>query len=132
MRVNTNPDKADEKYAAVLTDDVFFSSKIREAAKSQGLAADFIKSTDGLIERLASHPPSLIIIDLNCRKLEPVRLISEIKSNPSLKGVFMIGYLPHVETDLKRMASEAGCDMVLPRSRFAREAGEILMRFTSG
>jgi CheY-like chemotaxis protein len=132
MRVNTNPDKADEKYAAVLTDDVFFSSKIREAAKSLGLVVDFIKSTDGLIERLALHPPSLIIIDLTCGKLEPVPLIREIKSNPSLKGISMIGYLPHVETDLKRTASEAGCDEVLPRSRFAREAGEIMRRFTAG
>lgn len=131
MRVNTNPDKADEKYAAVLTDDVFFSSKIREAAKSRGLSADFIKSPDGLIERLASHPPSLIIIDLKCKKFEPVRLIREIKSNPSLKGISTIGYLPHVEAGLKRMASEAGYDEVLPRSRFAREAGEILMKFTS-
>lgn len=131
MRANTNPDKADEKYAAVLTDDVFFSSKIREAARSQGLVADFIKSPDGLIERLSSHPPSLIIIDLKCEKLEPVKLIREIKSNPSLRVISMIGYLPHVETDLKRTASEAGCDIVLPRSRFAREARDILREFTA-
>lgn len=131
MRVNTNPGKADEKYAAVLTDDVFFSSKIREAAKFEGLAADYIKSPDGLIDRLALHPPSLIIIDLKCRKLEPVGLIREIKSNPALKEIPMIGYLPHVETDLKHTASEAGCDEVFPRSRFAREAREILRKFTS-
>lgn len=131
MRANSNPGNENEKYAAVLTDDIFFSSKIKEAAKSNGLSVEFIKSPGGLIERLTSRTPSLIILDLNCRKLEPVRLIGEIKSSPSLKEITIVGYLPHVDTELKRSAAESGCDLVLPRSRFAREAGEILKRFAA-
>jgi PleD family two-component response regulator len=131
MRVNTKTKRAVKRYAAVLTNDIFFSSKIREAAKSNGIAVEFIKGKDGLIDRLLSRPPSVIILDLSCRKLNPVRLIGEIKSTGPLKGIPMIGYLPHMDTDLKNEAVKEGCDTLLPRSRFAREAGEILRKFTS-
>lgn len=131
MRANTKTERVVKRYAAVLTNDIFFSSKIREAAKSKGTAVEFIKSKDGLIDRLASRPPSVIILDLGCRKLNPVRLIGEIKSTGPLKEIPMIGYLPHVDTDLKREAVKEGCDTVLPRARFAREIGEILSGFAA-
>jgi len=131
MRVNTKTKREVKRYAAVLTTDIFFSSKVREAAKSNRIAVEFIKSKEGLIDRLASRPPSVIIIDLSCKKLNPVRLIGEIKSTGPLKEIPMIGYLPHVDTDLKNEAVKEGCDTLLPRSRFAREVGEILSRFAA-
>lgn len=132
MRVNTKTERAFKGYAVILTNDIFFSSKIREAAKSNGIAVEFIKGKDGLIDTLLSRPPSVIILDLSCRKLNPVRLIKEIKSTGPLKEIPMIGYLPHVDTDLKNEAVKEGCDIVFPRSRFAREVGEILSRFAAG
>lgn len=119
----------DNRYAVALTDDMFFSSKIREAAKTNNVIVDFVKNPDGLIDKLVSHPPSLLVVDLNFKKLNPLEIIKELKLTPGLKDIPVIGYLPHVEKDLKNKAVKAGCDIVLPRSRFSREVGEILKRY---
>ena len=62
------------RVVAVL-DDMFFSSKIKEAAKSTGVNIEILKNTNGLIKSLASAPPTLIIIDLNSKKLAPLELV---------------------------------------------------------
>lgn len=125
------PDRNNEKYIVAVTEDLFFSSKIRQAAGASGITADFIKATDGLIDKLTSHTPSLLIVDLSSKKLDALGLIREIKAAPLLKKIPVLGYLPHVETELRDRAAQAGCDIVLPRSRFSKEMREILARFTT-
>lgn len=122
-------DQLDKKYAVAVTDDMFFSSKIREAAKTNNVIVEFVKNPDGLIDKLVSRPPSLLVVDLSSKKMEPLEIIKELKLTPGLKGIPVIGYLSHVEKDLKDKAVEAGYDIVLPRSRFSREVGEILKRY---
>lgn len=122
-------DQDDNRYAVALTDDLFFSSKIREAAKINNVTVDFVKNPDGLIDKLASHPPSLLVVDLNMKKIKPLELIKELKITAGLKDIPVIGYLPHVEKHLKNKAIEAGYDVVLPRSRFSREVGDILRQY---
>ncbi|MEQ9618696.1 MAG: response regulator [Deltaproteobacteria bacterium] len=120
----------DNGYAVAVSGDLFFSSKIRQAAKINNVVVDFVKNPDGLIDKLASRPPSLLVVDLNYKKIEPLELIKVLKITPGLKDIPVIGYLPHVEKDLKNKAVEAGYDIVLPRSRFSREVGDILKRYT--
>jgi len=119
---------ADVKRSRVVAvlDDMFFSSKIKEAAKSTGANVEILKNTNGLIEALTSSPPSLIIVDLNFKKLIPLEFIGELKSSADLKNVPTLGYLPHVERELKKEAIKAGYDFVMPRSRFVREIRDIL------
>jgi len=107
-------------------DDMFFSSKIREAAKSTGVKVEIVKNTNGLIKSLTSAPPTLIIVDLNVKKLIPLDLIKELRSFEELKKVPTLGYLPHVEEGLKEEAIKAGFDVVMPRSRFSRELVTLL------
>ena len=40
----------------------------------------------------------------------------------------MIGYVSHVQGELKQAAHEAGCDMVLARSAFSQNLPQILKR----
>ena len=109
-----------------IIDDMFFASKIKEAAKSTGVKVDFIKNVDGFIEDLKADPPTLIIFDLNSKKLKPLELIQELKSCQELKNILTLGYLPHVEEELKKEAISSGFDIVMPRSRFVRELVSIL------
>jgi len=44
------------------------------------------------------------------------------------KGTNIIGFLSHVQGDLKLRAQEAGCDMVLPRSAFSQNLPQLLRR----
>lgn len=127
MADNKNPG-----YAVAVLDDMFFASKIREAAKAAGVDMDFIKGAEGIIDRISSTSPSLVIVDLAHKKVDPIELIKELKGLDNLKGARFIGYLPHVETGLKKEAVDAGYDMVLPRSRFSLEMREIISRFAAG
>src|SRR5450631_1751111 len=105
------------KVLAVL-DDLFFTVKINEAAKRAGRPVVFVKSERDALDHAASLP-ALIIIDLNCAILDPLQLIRNLKSDENLKKIRLIGYVSHVQGELKQAAQQAGCDMVLARSAFS-------------
>jgi hypothetical protein len=44
-------------------------------------------------------------------------------------GISLLGYLSHVQGELKLKAQEAGCDTVLPRSAFSQSLPQILKRY---
>jgi len=123
-------DNRDQAYIVAILDDMFFASKLREAAKSSGVDIEFIKEPDGIVEALISKAPSAVIIDLNSKKIDTLRLIRDMKANEILKGVHTIGYLPHVEKGLMKEALDAGYDIVLPRSWFSAHVGEMFADFT--
>ena len=55
-------------------DDLFFTVKINEAAKRSGQPVVFVKSEKDALDQ-AALLPSLVIVDLNCAVLDPLRLI---------------------------------------------------------
>ena len=71
--------------------------------------------------------PSLIIFDMNNANAKPLTLIPKLKSKLK-KGTSIIGFLSHVQGDLKQKAHEVGCDMVLPRSAFSQNLPQLLRR----
>jgi len=62
------------------------------------------------------------------KAVEPLKLISELKSNPETRGVSCIGYLSHIQGELKQQAQEAGCDMVMARSALSQNLMLIFKR----
>jgi PleD family two-component response regulator len=123
---NIRMQKEPKKILAVLSD-LFFSVKITEAAKRAGMAVEFVKDPDDVLEK-ASGRPALIIFDLNFAQAQPMELISKLKANAELKGTSLIGYLSHVQGELKQQALEAGFDMVMARSAFSQNLPQILKR----
>ncbi len=115
-----------KRVLAVLTD-LFFSVKLADAAKRAGLALEFVKDSDAVLEK-AQHKPALIILDLNFDAVEPLKLIEELKSKPDTKGISLIGYVSHIQGELKQQAQEAGCNMVLARSAFSQNIPQIFKR----
>jgi DNA-binding NarL/FixJ family response regulator len=88
-----------------------------------------VKSESDLSERIKQNgeeKPSLIIFDLNSNSVKPLSLIPKLKSK--LKKTSVIGFLSHVQGDLKQKAHEVGCDMVLPRSAFSQNLPQLLRR----
>ncbi len=109
-------------------DDLFFTVKILDAAKRAGLGIEFVKSEIDAIEK-ARTAPAVMILDLNCAAVDPVRLITALKADPETKGVNLIGYISHVQGELKVQAQQAGCDMVLARSAFSQNLPQLLKRY---
>ncbi len=109
-----------------LVDDLIFSVKISTAAKALGVPVFFEREADMALARVTEKTPSLVIVDLNSQKLRPLDIIAQIKSNPALKAVQVLGYVSHVQTDVIAAARAAGIDEVMARSAFSERLGEIL------
>jgi hypothetical protein len=111
-------------------DDLFFLAKIQETARKMNVKVEFVKTDKDLLDRMKQNgeeKPSLIIFDLNNINAKPLTLIPKLKSKLK-KGTSIIGFLSHVQGDLKQKAHEVGCDMVLPRSAFSQNLPQLLRR----
>jgi PleD family two-component response regulator len=107
--------------------DLFFSVKLADAAKRAGLALEFVKEPKEVLAR-AKQRPSLIVFDLNFDAAQPLKLIARLKGDSETKGISLLGYLSHVQGELKQQAHEAGCNMVLARSQFSQNMPQIFKR----
>jgi PleD family two-component response regulator len=115
-----------KKVLAVVSD-LFFSVKITDAAKRAGLAVELVTDPKEVLAK-AKSKPSVIILDLNFEAARPLELIGKLKSSVEYEGVSLIGFLSHVQGELKQAAQEAGCDMVMARSAFSQNLPQILKR----
>ncbi len=116
-----------QKKVLAVVSDLFFSVKLTDAAKRSGLSLEFVKEPKDLLVK-AQEKPSLIIFDLNMESAEPLKLIAKLKGKSETKGISLIGYLSHIQAELKQQAQEAGCDMVLARSAFSQNLPQIFKR----
>ncbi len=111
-------------------EDLFFMAKIQETARKLNVKVEFVKTDKDMMDKVQQNgeeKPSLIIFDLNNAGVKPLTLIPKLKSKLK-KGTSIIGFLSHVQGDLKQKAHEVGCDMVLPRSAFSQNLPQLLRR----
>src|SRR5436309_8929904 len=105
-----------------LMDDLFFQMKLAETAKQLGVEIKVATTGEALMGLMASEP-RLVIVDLNSRS-RPVEAIEKLRQ--ARKDVRVVGFLSHVQKELAAQAQAAGCDEVLPRSRFTENLASIL------
>ena len=120
------PNQEVKRVLAVVSD-LFFSVKLTDAAKRAGMALEFVKEPENVLAK-AQTRPQLIILDLNFESANPLDLIGKLKGNAETKGISIIGYLSHIQGELKQAAQEAGCDMVMARSAFSQNMSQIFKR----
>jgi len=124
------PREAAASRVFAFVEDLFFLSKIQETGRKMNVKVEFVKNEKELADRMKTNgveKPSLIIFDLNNANAKPLTLIPKLKSKLK-KETSIIGFLSHVQGDLKQKAHEAGCDMVLPRSAFSQNLPQLLRR----
>ena len=98
-----------------------------DAAKRAGLDVTFVKDEATLLD-LSKELPTLIIFDLNTKAVNAVKLIQQLKQQPETKPIILLGFVSHVQVDLKQRAIDAGADIVLPRSTFSTNLPAIFNR----
>ena len=112
-------------------EDLFFFAKINETARKLGVKVAFVKNEPETMARIVEAPeeqrPSLVVFDLNNAAAKPLTLIPKLKAKLK-RGTSVIGFLSHLQGDLKAKALEAGCDMVMPRSAFSQNLPTLLRR----
>ena len=120
--------KQGKKKILAVVEDLLFTVKISDAAKRAGLDVEFIKSERDVVDKATEEKPLLIILDLNFSAVQPLNLISKIKSDSETKQISIIGYLSHVQGELKQQAQDAGANIVMARSAFSQNLQQILKR----
>jgi len=110
-------------------DDLFFRTKVQETARKLNVKVEFVKTEKEVLERIdaGEEQPSLIIFDLNNAGAKPLSTIPKLKSRLK-KGTSIVGFVSHVQGDLKVRGLEAGCDAVMPRSAFSQNLPQLLRR----
>jgi len=113
-------------------EDLFFLAKIQETARKLGVKVAFVKNEKEVIDDLTSGEevdrPALIVFDLNNLNAKPLTLIPKLKAKLK-RSTSIIGFLSHLQGDLKAKAVEAGCDTVMPRSAFSQNLPNLLRRY---
>lgn len=109
-------------------DDLFFQAKLLETAKQVGVELRACATADALATEVSGGAPRLVVIDLNARAnpLEAVRRVQSLG-----RGIPLVAYLSHLQTDLAESARAAGCREVMPRSKFTSQLATILARAKS-
>ena len=123
----TGNDAGKQKSLRILAavNDLFFVGKITAAAQRTGVSVEFVRGESEVLLKTAGSAATLLL-DLNDARLNPISLIAKLKADPLRKDVRVIGYLSHVQGELKREADQAGCDLVLPKSVFSQQLDDLL------
>ncbi len=111
-------------------DDLFFLTKIQDTARKLNVKVEFVKTDKDIFDRVSQNgdeKPSLIIFDLNNLNAKPLTTIPKLKAKLK-KETTIIGFVSHVQGELKLKAQEAGCDVVIPRSAFSQNLPQLLRR----
>ncbi len=113
-------------------EDLFFNAKITETARKLGVKVAFVKNDKDAIAELTAGEeadrPGLIVFDLNNANVKPLTLIPKLKAKLK-KSTSIIGFLSHLQGELKAKAVEAGCDAVIPRAAFSQNLPNLLRRY---
>ncbi len=113
-------------------EDLFFIAKIQETARKLGVKVAFVKNEKDAVASLTAGEeedrPGLIVFDLNNANAKPLTLIPKLKAKLK-RSTSIVGFLSHLQGDLKAKAVEAGCDTVMPRAAFSQNLPNLLRRY---
>ena len=73
----------------------------------------------------------VLVVDLGSAGFDGVALVERLRAAGELDGVRTLGVYSHVHHELKLHAEQAGFDLVVPRSRMAREGAALVERLTA-
>jgi DNA-binding NarL/FixJ family response regulator len=104
----------------LLSDDLIFTSRVTGTARALGRSVRAARTAAALLDMARQAPPRCVIVDLHNPGLDLAALLAGLAAvGPARPRV--VAYGSHVEAALLHAARVAGCDLVLPRSRFVEE-----------
>ena len=101
---------------ALLSRDLLFGSKVEGGLRAAGHEVTVYGSEDDVREA------DLLVVDLTGGDFDPAKVTH---------GVPTLGFYSHVDVETRRRAEEAGFDLVVPRSRMAREMAALVDRMVA-
>lgn len=125
------PDRMTGPTGVLLSDDLIFSSRITATARSLGLDIKVARTPGAFVELARQHAAHGVVVDLSFPGLALEALLQQLGAAcPAPPRV--VAYGSHVDTAILRAARAAGCDPVLPRSKFVEDLEAELPKWLAG
>ncbi len=107
--------------AVAFVPDLLFGSNVVGALRAGGHDPVLVSSADDLVGALAGA--DVLIVDLTAEPQARIELAAPALGRGSPRT---LAFFSHVERDVRDDAEQAGFDLVVPRSRMARAAAELV------
>jgi CheY-like chemotaxis protein len=135
-----------------LTADLLFGSRIQGDLTVAGdeveLIADEARLRARLAELEATVPagaggpvsPDVLVVDLTDERLDGAGVVAALVAegalgegagSPGMGAIKILGFYSHVDVAAREQAEQAGFDLMVPRSRMAREGAELIRRLAA-
>lgn len=102
--------------ALLLSDDFLFISRVQGHARAAGFEVRSLRTPELLLAKATESPPPCVLLDVHVAGAKTGELVPALKTlTPPPK---VIGYGSHVAVDALNAARAAGCDLVVPNSKF--------------
>ena len=112
--------------ALLISRDLFFTSKVTGTAQALGTKVDVVADSDAAAQRVAAGEYRCVFIDLADTGLNVAGFFARL--NPDTRPP-VVAFGSHVATARLQLAREAGCDEVMPRSRFSTSLPDLLTKY---
>ncbi|MGA7704618.1 MAG: hypothetical protein WB998_06940 [Solirubrobacteraceae bacterium] len=110
-------------HVVALVPDLLFGSQVQGSLRAGGHTVDLVGDEEGV--RTGLRAADALVLDLTD---DATRRTGLLKSLPAdeLAGVPTLAFYSHVDVEARRLAEQAGCELVVPRSRMAREGAALV------
>lgn len=115
---------------ALLCPELLFGSKVEGALRAAGHLVERYEAGD--LARAAAPTVDVLVVDLADEALDGTALVSGMRDAGDIPSTRTLGFYSHVDTATRARARAAGFDLVVPRSRMAREGAALVARLASG
>jgi hypothetical protein len=115
-----------------LTRDLLFGSQVQGALMLAGHEVELIADEERLRERLiGSADPErpavdVLVVDLTDAELEGAAVVEALTGAGGLGSTSTLGFYSHVDVAARERGERAGFDLIVARSRMAREGVDLV------
>jgi CheY-like chemotaxis protein len=118
-----------------LVPDLLFGSRVQGSLAAAGHDVELVADEPRLRERLteqSQHAGEVLVVDLTDERLDGSSILESLAADDALEGIRTLAFYSHVDTAVRERATQAGFDLVVPRSRMAREGPELVAGLAAG
>jgi DNA-binding NarL/FixJ family response regulator len=118
-----------------LSGDLLFGSRVQGALALAGHDVELIADEARLRERLsdpAAAAADVLIVDLTDAERDGAATVRSLSDGGALGRTRTLGFYSHVDAQARERAERADFDLVVPRSRMAREGAELVAGLVGG
>ena len=112
-----------------LVPDLMFGSRVLADLEAAG--HDVALQADPAAAREAAPDADVLVVDLVNEEVDGVGLVESMRAGGELAATRTVGFYLHTEEQVRDRARAAGFDLVVPRSRMAREGAALVTRLAS-